>query len=65
MLNGECSEFLWVTDAGWDRDAVVFPLPRSVSSPSLRTPGISPRVKSRYWSPRWDFGSSIDCPCVQ
>ena len=40
----------------------VFPLHRSDSSASLRTPGISPLVRSWYRSRRWDCKSSSDCP---
>ena len=50
---------------GFELSDEVLALHRSVSSASLRTPGISPLVRSRYRSQRWDSSSSSDCPCVQ
>ena len=53
------------TTDGFKFSKEVVALHRSVSSASLRTPGISPLVRSRYRSRRWDCRSSNDSPCVQ
>ena len=50
---------------GFELSDEIFAFHRSVSSASLRTPGISPLVRSRYRSRRWDCRSSNDSPCVQ
>ena len=53
------------TTGGFKLSKKVFALHRSVSSASLRTPGISPLVRSQYRSRRLDWRSSNDSPCVQ